>query len=132
MSISISQYQVLPTLAGLLGAVPILIGVRGLLWPQDILASVGFPAPTKPEAQKLANALTCLISARNIVIGLTSLAIWHRGDRELQGSAMIIFSIFPLVDGLVSRQLVEGHLLSHFPIVPIAAGLGAGLLGVFG
>ena len=132
MSIFSSRSQLLPNLAGFLGAAPLGIGISGLLRPSAVLASVNFPAPTTPEAQKLANALTRLFAARNIVISLICLAVWHRGDRKLLGWAMVIVSFYPLVDTLVSLDLIEGGLWYHLPVVPIALGLGAGLLGWLG
>lgn len=124
--------QLLPNVAGFVGAVPLFIGINGLLRPSALLASVGFPAPTTLEAQKLADALTRIYAARNTVIGLICSAIWYRGERKLLGWVMIIISFSPLVDALVSLDLMGGGMWNHLPIVPIAVGLGAGLLGWLG
>lgn len=132
MAISSSRSQLLPNLAGFVGAIPFFIGISGLLKPSDLLASAGFPAPTTLEAQKIADAITRLYAVRNTVIGLISSAIWYRGDRKLLGWAMIIMSISPVVDALISLDLIGGGMWNHLPIVPITVGLGAGLLGWLG
>src|ERR1700712_3675194 len=98
MSTISSRSQLLANVAGFFGAIPLLIGINGLLRPRALLASVEFAAPTTPEAQKLADALARLLSARNTVVGLICTAIWYRGDRKLQGWAMIILSFYPVVD----------------------------------
>jgi hypothetical protein len=59
-------------------------------------------------------------------------AIWYRGDRKLLGVSMIILSFDALVDALVSQDLIGGGMMNHLPIVPIAVGVGAGLLGWLG
>ncbi|RDW69210.1 hypothetical protein BP6252_08230 [Coleophoma cylindrospora] len=132
MFILSSQSLLLPRIAAGVGAMPLLIGINGLLRPQAVFASVDFPTPTTPEAQRLADAMIRLLSARNIVIGLTTSAIWYRGDRKLLGWAMMILGIFPAIDGAVSLDLIGGGLKHHLPVVPVVFGLGAGLLGWLG
>lgn len=132
MSNSSSRSQLLPNLAALFAAIPIWIGINGLLRPAATIASVDYPAPTTPEAQKLADALTRLFAARNIVIGLVGVAIRYRGDRKLFGWAMLIVSFTPLVDALVSLDLIGRGVWYHLPFMAIALGLGAGLLGWLG
>lgn len=89
---------------------------------------VDFPAPTSPESQRLADAMTRLYAWRNVAIGLLCSAIWYRGDRKLLGVAMIITSSSAVVDALVSQDLIGGGVWNHLPIVPIVAGVGIGLL----
>ncbi|RDW80333.1 hypothetical protein BP5796_05031 [Coleophoma crateriformis] len=132
MSILSSQSPLLPRIAAGVGAIPLLIGINGLLRPRALFASADFPTPTTPESQRLADAMMRLTAARNIVIGLTSSAIWYRGDRKLLGWAMMILSVFPAIDGAVSLDLIGGGLRHHLPVVPVALGLGAGLLGWLG
>jgi len=129
MSIISSRSLLLPNLAGFLGALPLLIGINGLPRPKALPASVEFSAPTIPEAQKLADALTRIFAARNTVIGLICSAIWYRGDRKLLGWAMVMLNFFPIVDGFVSLDLIGGGLWNHFPVGPIKFGLRARLLG---
>ena len=128
MSNSSSRSQLLPNLAGIFAAIPIWIGINGLLKPSETIASVDYPVPTTPEAQKLADALTRLFAGRNISLGLVGVAIWYRGDRKLLGWGMLFVSFVPLVDALVSLDLIGRGLWYHLPFMAMALGLGAGLL----
>jgi hypothetical protein len=132
MSIFSPQSRTLPNVACVFAAIPFFLGINGLLKPRAFIATVDFPAPTTPEAEKLADALTRLFAARNVVVGSICCAIWYRGDRKLLGAAMIIESFSALVDGLVSLDLIGGGGWYHFPIIPVFIGIGAGLLGWFG
>lgn len=132
MSILSPQSRVLPNIAGVLGAIPFFIGINGLLRPREVLLSVGFPAPTTPDAQKLVDALTRLMSARNIAVGLICSAVWYKGDRKLHGLTMTILSFYPFVDGFVSQDLTGGGLWNHLPVALISLGLGLGLSGWLG
>lgn len=120
--------QHVPHIAAFLASVPGLIGINGLIRPREHIAKVEFPAPTSPEAGLLSDALTRLMSARNITISLLALAAWYRGDRKLQGWSMIILSLAPTIDGYVSYQLIGGGLAYHLPVVPVSVGLGLALL----
>ena len=128
MSNSSSRSQLLPNLAGIFAAIPIWIGINGLLKPRETIASVDYPVHTTPEAQKLADALTRLFAGRNISLGLVGVAIWYRGDRKLLGWGMLFVSFVPLVDALVSLDLIGRGLWYHLPFMAMALGLGAGLL----
>lgn len=132
MSILSPQSRVLPNIAGILGAIPILIGIKGLLQPAEVLQSVGFPASATPEAQELADALTRLLSARNVTVGLIGTAVWYRGDRKMHGWTMIVLSFYPLVDGLVTRTFLGEGLARHLPVAVTAFGLGAAMAGWLG
>jgi hypothetical protein len=132
MSILSPQSRVLPNIAGVLGAIPIFIGINGLLRPQEVLLSVGFPAPTTSESQKLTDSLTRLMSARNISVGLICSAVWYRGDRKLHGLTMTALSFYPLIDAFVSQDLIGGGLWNHLPVALIAFGLGVGMSGWVG
>lgn len=132
MSTLTSRSQLLPNIAVLFANIPLLIGINGLLRPGAVLASVDFPASTTPEAEKLAHALLRLVSARNITVGLICSGIWYRGDRKLFGYALMSVSFFPLVDSLISLDLIGGGLSNHLPAGLMSVGLGAGLLGWLG
>ena len=45
---------------------------------------------------------------------------------------MIIISFDAAVDALVSQDLIGGGTGNHLPVIPIAVGVGAGLLGWLG
>jgi hypothetical protein len=123
-----SQSQLLPNIAVFLGSIPGLIGINGLLRPAAVIEAVQFPIPTATEPKELAFALTRLLAARNTVISMTLLAIWYRGDRKLLGWAMLLLGSFPVVDAMVSYNLIGGGLGNHLPVVPVALGLGVALL----
>lgn len=132
MSILSPQSRVLPNIAGVLGAIPIFIGINGLLRPKEVLLSVGFPAPTTSDAQKLADALTRLMSARNITVGLICSTVWYWGDRKLHGLTMISLSFYPLIDALISQDLIGEGMWNHLSIALSAFGLGVGMSGWLG
>lgn len=67
-----------------------------------------------------------------MVIGSLCTAIWYRGDRKLLGLSMIVVSFDAVVDAIVSQDLTGGGMVNHLPVVPIAVGVGAGLLGWLG
>jgi hypothetical protein len=45
---------------------------------------------------------------------------------------MIVVSFDAVVDAIVSQDLTGGGMVNHLPVVPIAVGVGAGLLGWLG
>lgn len=132
MSIFSPQSRFLPNLACGIAAIPICLGLSGLIRGRAFLSLVDFPTGSTPEAQRLADALTRIYAARNVVIGSIGIAIWYRGDRKLLGTTIIIMSFSAIVDGFVSLDLIGGGGWNHFPIVPLAVGVGAGLLGWLG
>jgi Domain of unknown function (DUF4267) len=132
MPILSPQPRVLPNIAAVLSALPIFIGINGLLRPKEVLLSVGFPAPTTPDAQRLANALTRHMAARNIAAGLISLAVWYSGNRKLHALTMISLSFYPFVDALISQDLIGGGLWNHLPVAFLSLGLGVGMSGWLG
>jgi hypothetical protein len=76
--------------------------------------------------------MTRLYAGRNVVIGSLCTAIWYRGDRKLLGLSMIFVSFDAVLDAFVSQDLIGGGMMNHLPFVPIAVGIGAGLLGWLG
>ncbi|KAH8894550.1 hypothetical protein GQ53DRAFT_820923 [Thozetella sp. PMI_491] len=119
-------------LARFLPAIPFLLGVNGLFRPESGLAVFEFPAPATPEAKKLTYNLIRIYASRNVVIGLLTFAVSLRGDRKLMGWMIPICTISGIVDGFVSLDQIGTGAFNHWPLVPIALLVWAGMEGLLG
>ena len=76
-----------------------------------------------------------LFGARDIAVGLTTLAIWYYGDgrgganHKVLGLAMLAGSLIVAVDGWVSRLVIGKGEWNHWGFVPLNIAIGVGLLG---
>ncbi|KAI0132715.1 hypothetical protein BJ170DRAFT_259307 [Xylariales sp. AK1849] len=111
------------------GLIPALLGINAILRPVSALSILRFSSPPQPEAQRLTRSLIQMYGARDLTIGLTTLAVWSTGDRRALGFIMLASIPLAVVDGLVSRWQVGGGEWAHWGVIPVGLVLGAGLLG---
>lgn len=126
--LSRNRASILYSAAGLLGGLPMFMSLTAVARPDQGLAMLDFTQPKDPEARKLSNSLVRLLALRELVMSLMTLAVWFRGDRKTLGWMIILATILPVTDGLVSLQQIGTGFLKHFMSAPIMAGLGTALL----
>ncbi len=120
--------------AATIGVIPTLLGVVGLVQPQIPLDQIGYPR--SKSDQHLLIGLTRLTAARNLAIGVSTLAVWYatrtgQASYRTLGSVFATFSFFLAVDGWIVKDVVGQGEWGHWGFVPIAAGVGLGLMGVY-
>ncbi|KAH6874785.1 hypothetical protein B0T10DRAFT_498555 [Thelonectria olida] len=108
-----------------LGMMPGLVGINSLLRPAHALSLLGFPSPPDAQARKLAHSLMQMAGARNLTMTLATLAVWFTADRRTLGYTMLAGAPLALIDGFISRGVVDGMEWGHWTFVPVSLGLGA-------
>lgn len=115
-----------------LGIIPALPGLNGILRPDAALRSVGFPVARDAESKKLVHALMRIYGMRNICVSSLMGLISTTGDETLMAMGLASVTMLGIVDGFVSRQLIGGGEWNHWSVSLVAGGLVAGLLGYLG
>jgi hypothetical protein len=130
MPLSDSPYLV--NAAGVIGHVLILGGSITVFRPRSVVGAFGLAAPTTPESQRLTDLLVPLYGFREVSFGLSIVSSWHYGTTRTLGLATLAVTATLLGDGWIARKQDKGLGWVHWSLVPVATGLGAGLLGYFG
>jgi hypothetical protein len=113
-----------------LSILPICLGINAILRPASALAIFNFPEPPQPEGRKLARSLMQLYGARNLSMGLATVAVWSAGADPRSLGWMVLANVpVALMDGLVSRWQIGGGEWGHWFFVLVSFGLAGGLLG---
>lgn len=108
-----------------LGMMPGLVGINSLLRPAHGLSLLNFPSPPDAQSRKLAHSLVQMAGTRNITMSLTTLVVWLTADKRTLGYTMLAGAPLALIDGFISRGVVEGMEWRHWIFVPVSLGLGA-------
>jgi len=129
-----STSPVLPNIAMTLLAIPALVGTFSLLLPRTALAKVfDFPLPAKQTDQAVVVSLTQLFGARDTFMSGAALGAWYTGDRMMLGYLCMLAAGVSVVDGVAQAGVSgPGSEWKHWWLVPVEAGIGAGLMGWFG
>ena len=119
--------------AAVISLLPTFIGFGALIRPQIGLTIFSFPAPTSPNDQTLVLGLMRIFGARDLAVGLTTLAIWYyrqgiAGDKAL-GCAMLAGGLLVATDGWVSKEVIGKDEWKHWWFLPLNIGIGVALLG---
>jgi hypothetical protein len=111
------------------GLVPAALGVNAILRPASALSLLSFPEPRDPEGRRLALSLMRIYGARNMAVGLSTLAAWAGGDRRALALTMLAQLPMAVVDGFVSRAQIGAREWDHWGFTVVGVVLAAGLLG---
>ncbi|KEQ94960.1 hypothetical protein AUEXF2481DRAFT_5213 [Aureobasidium subglaciale EXF-2481] len=127
----LSESPYLNDAAGILGHLLILGGSGAIFSPRSVIGAFGLEAPTAPDSQRLADLLIPLYGFREVSLGLSMVSVWHFGNTKTLGLTTLAVVVTALGDGWIARKQRKGMEWVHWGLVPIATGLGAGLLGCF-
>ncbi|KAK5937697.1 hypothetical protein PMZ80_009826 [Knufia obscura] len=128
----LSSHPYLPTCALAFGAFPTLVGLQLLLVdPLSGLSMLGYTVPTDPSSRQLSTSLMRFFGARDLTLGLVTLAVWRFGNRKTLGVTTGLGTGLAVMDGLINQVDVVGGGWKHWVFVPFGAMLSGGLLGVF-
>lgn len=122
-----SQYYT--TGGAIVGAIPFLLGINALVRPTSVLSMLNVTPPKDLEDQKKVRGLIQMYGARDISMGAAILVGWYFGNPTTFGWIVLASLPMVLVDGYVSKELTGGGEWQHWPMAPVMAGVGAGLLG---
>lgn len=96
-----------------------------------MIGAFGLDTPSTPEAQKMVDLLVPLYGFREVSLGLSMIAVWRYGNIRTLGWTAMAVVVTALGDGWIARKQRKGKEWGHWGLIPIALGLGAGLLGYF-
>lgn len=128
MALSASPYLV--NSAGVLGHLLVVGGSAAIFSPRSVIGAFGLDSPSTPESQKLIDLLIPLYGFREVSLGLSMVAVWRYGNIKTLGWTTMAVAITALGDGWIARKQRKGVEWVHWGLMPIAVGLGAGLLGL--
>lgn len=122
-----------PNTALVIGLFPTLVGAAIILHPPLFLSVFDFPppSPSTPQADKLITSLSILFGVRDLVIGLSTLAVWKYGNRRSLGCVILAGVGIVLGDGLVNRWQVGHGEWKHWVFIPLSTVVGGKLIGWF-
>jgi len=128
-TMALSQSPYLVNTAGVIGHLLILGGSGAIFSPRSVIGAFGLDTPSTPEAQKLVDLLIPLYGFREVSLGLSMVAVWRYGNVKTLGLTTLAVVATALGDGWIARKQRKGMVWVHWGLVPVALGLGAGLLG---
>ena len=136
--ISPSSLPYVANTAAVIGLIPTAIGICAILRPQLGLSILQFPTPTAPKVRTLVHGLIRIYGARDLAIGLTTLAIWHFGGAGqgnevgcmILGCSTLAGVLLVAVDGWMSKVVIGRGEWNHWGGIPIGLGLGLLLCGL--
>jgi hypothetical protein len=108
---------------------PIVVGINAVLRPASALRLLNYPVPIDKTARRTTYTVLQMYGARNIAMGLSTLAVWCSGDRRTLGWVMLAGIPLATIDGFVTRQLTGIGEWGHWSFIPVSLGLAGGLLG---
>ncbi|KAI4823183.1 hypothetical protein E4T44_10125 [Aureobasidium sp. EXF-8845] len=128
---SLSQSPYLINTAGVIGHLLVLGGSGSILSPRSVIGAFGLDTPSTPEAQRLVDLLVPLYGFREVSLGLSMVAVWRYGSVRTLGWTTLSVVVTALGDGWIARKQRKGLEWVHWGLIPVALGVGAGLLGYF-
>lgn len=134
-----TYHPYLANTAALVACVPTAVGIIGLRNPSAILGifeSAPLSSTATAQDHKLLDGFIRLFAARDIAVGVTTLAIWYHGCRggkregyATLGTAMLVAAGLVVMDGLVSRWVNGRGEWKHWGFAPVSLGIAGALLG---
>ncbi|KAK6004737.1 hypothetical protein QM012_008599 [Aureobasidium pullulans] len=129
MPLSDSPYLV--NSAAVIGHLLVVGGSAAVFSPRSVIGAFGLTTPSTPESQKMVDLLVPLYGFREASLGLSMIAVWRYGNIQTLGWTTLAVVVTALGDGWVARKQRKGIEWVHWGSIPVALGLGAGLLGYF-
>lgn len=126
-----SQSTTLLNTAAVAALIPTALGIVGILKPASAFEIFDFKPPLNIEDRKLATNLCLFWGSRDLYMGATMLAAWWVGDKKTLGCTYLAAAGVALIDVLQSQRQLGKMVWKHGFFVPIAIGIGGGLLGWF-
>lgn len=127
----LSQSRFLSFASIAFGCFPTFVGLQILIDPLKGLSLLGYQVPTDPSSRALSASLMRFFGARDLTLGLVTLAVWRSGDRKTLGLTMALGTGIAVMDGFINRIDVPGGEWKHWVLVPVAAFISGGVLGLF-
>lgn len=123
----------------LVSLIPALVGINAVLRPSSALEMLGFKSsssssstPQSPnhEETRVALAVTQMYGARQISLGLATIAVFSvTDDPVVLGAVMLAGIPIAVIDGFVSKALTGKGQWGHWVAVPVSLVFGLGLFG---
>lgn len=140
MSTPIIPPGALPYLAGFAainGLVPTAIGILTLFDTRFGHKILDLPNIKDPKDAVVINGLLLMFGARDLAIGLTTIATWYLGCKggrtsgyPALGSIMLGGALMTVVDGMVARRVNGRGEWGHWSFTPVLGGIGLALVGL--
>lgn len=104
-------------------------GINAMLRPRAGFEIFEFEYPKAANEQKLIDNLMIIYGVRDVFMGVSMLAAWHFGAREVLGCSLIAGSVVAVVDGVANRAVLGYGQGKHWGYAPMLTIVGAVLLG---
>jgi hypothetical protein len=118
--------QVLTTISGLIGTIPLGFGINALIRPEHAITF--FNNSSMPTANRsFVDALLMIYAIRDIFMGIAIYATAYYGSKRALGWIMLAGCACAVVDGLASKMYLGGGEWDHWGYSPILGTLGLGL-----
>jgi hypothetical protein len=130
ITMPISQSPILLVASQALATVGVGFGINAILRPENALTLFEWDPPTTKADLEVVNSLLAVYGVRDIFMGLAlySAALW--GTRKSLGWTLIASGGVALADGYICYLHGHGQ-WNHWTYMPIVAGVGALLTGIF-
>ena len=131
MSRPLSHTPALTHIGAFFGIISIGFGFNALLNPTSALSFYELPynalSPDKPTV----DALLQVYAARDIYMGVVTLAAAYWGSRRMLGVVLGATGLVAFADGAICWFAHGKGVMNHWGYAPVLVGLGATCLGVF-
>lgn len=104
-------------------------GINAILRPRAGFEQFQFKYPTMADDQKLIDNLMIIYGIRDVAMGVSMLAAWYFGAREVLAYSLISGSVVAFVDGIANRAVLGYGQGQHWSYAPMLTIVGAILLG---
>lgn len=104
-------------------------GINAMLRPRAGFEIFEFEYPKAPKDQKLIDNLMIIYGIRDVFMGVSILAAYYFGAREVLGYSLIAGSVVAFVDGVANRAVLGHGQGKHWSYAPMLTIVGGILLG---
>ncbi|PVI01687.1 hypothetical protein DM02DRAFT_613493 [Periconia macrospinosa] len=124
-----STSPILYNFAGVMIAMPLGLGLAGLINPANGFKLFNFGVPNNSEARKLGTNMMLFWVSRDLFMAAVSAAAWLNGDRKTLGWTYLAGCGVAISDGIMSQRQIEKDAWKHVMWLPVIISIAGGLLG---
>lgn len=115
--------------SALLSLLPLAFGINAMVRPRSGFEIFEFEYPKAVKDRKLIDGLMLIYGIRDVFWGMSQIAAWYYGAREVLGWLMVAGSVVAFVDGVANKAVLGYGQGKHWGYAPVLTILGAVLLG---
>jgi hypothetical protein len=128
----ISRHPALLWVASFFSTIFLGFGCAYMIWPREAFSTFGFPSPTTRTDLELMDAVMVLYGAKDLFVGVSTLAATWLGNRKTTGVLLVAGSLCAGVDGYVVNRFTGTGEWNHWGYGSVMGVVGLALMGSFG